>query len=70
MENPFCELCILEDQQAMTVLVVAYQHLNDKNKKWPDVSHFGYRVCSTLKEAKELETSEIENLQPKYNKSG
>lgn len=34
---------------------------------WPDVTHFGYRTCSTKQEAEELETSEIQKYRPKYN---
>lgn len=41
------------------------QHLGED--KWSDVSHFGYRVCSTSKEAGEYEALEIERLKPKYN---
>jgi len=41
------------------------QHL--KENKWPDVSHFGYCVCSTSKEAEDFEASEIKRLKPKYN---
>jgi len=44
------------------------QHLRED--KWPDVSHFGYCVCSTSKEAEDLEASEIKRLQPKYNIQG
>lgn len=42
-------------------------HLVDK---WTDVTHFGYRICTTKKEAEDLETNEIQRLQPKYNKIG
>ncbi len=44
------------------------QHL--KEDKWPDVSHFGYCVCSTPKEAEDFEASEIKKLKPKYNTQG
>ncbi|MCR4277386.1 MAG: hypothetical protein NUV87_04635 [Candidatus Roizmanbacteria bacterium] len=44
------------------------QHLSED--KWPDVSHFGYCVCSTSKEAEDFEASEIERLKPKYNTQG
>jgi len=43
-------------------------HLNNDN--WADVSHFGYRECTTKKEAEDLETKEIKRLQPKYNTQG
>lgn len=44
------------------------QHLEED--KWPDVSHFGYCVCSTSKEAEDFEASEIERCKPKYNTQG
>jgi excinuclease UvrABC nuclease subunit len=44
------------------------QHLNED--KWPDVSHFGYCVCSTSEEAENFEASEIKRLKPKYNIQG
>jgi len=44
------------------------QHLQEDF--WSDVNHFGYRVCTTVKEAEDLEASEIKRLQPKYNKQG
>lgn len=37
---------------------------------WPDVYHFGYHVCTTEKEAEDLETAEIKRIQPKYNIQG
>ena len=37
---------------------------------WPDVTHFGHQVCTTAKEAEDLEKGEIKRLQPKYNKVG
>lgn len=43
-------------------------HLRDDY--WPDVTHFGYRVCSTTKETEDFEASEIARLKPKYNKQG
>jgi len=43
-------------------------HLRQDN--WPDVSHFGYRVCTTKKEAEDLEASEIQRLKPRYNTQG
>lgn len=44
------------------------QHLGED--KWPDVSHFGYCVCSTSKEAEDFEASEIRRCKPKYNTQG
>ena len=41
-----------------------------RNDYWPDVTHFGYCVCSTAKEAEDFEASEIKRLQPKYNTQG
>ena len=46
------------------------QHLNDKNNKWPKVSHFGYEACSTSKEAIAHEASEIKKYEPSYNDQG
>lgn len=43
-------------------------HLREDD--WSDVTHFGYRVCTTAKEAENLEASEIKRLQPKYNTQG
>lgn len=40
-------------------------HLRDDN--WPDVNVFGYQECTTMKEAEDLEESEIKKYQPKYN---
>ena len=44
------------------------QHLNQDN--WPGVTHFGYCVCDTTKEAEDLESAEIAKYQPKYNTQG
>lgn len=44
------------------------QHLNQD--RWIDITHFGYRVCDTEKEANDLESAEIANYQPKYNTQG
>lgn len=41
-----------------------------RNDSWRDVTHFGYRICSTKKEAEDLEAAEIQRLQPKYNTQG
>jgi excinuclease UvrABC nuclease subunit len=39
-----------------------------RENKWPDVTHFGYKECTTQQEAINLETNEIKRLnQPKYN---
>ena len=43
-------------------------HLRDDY--WPDVTRFGYRICSTAKEAEDLEATEIKRLNPKYNQQG
>ena len=40
-------------------------HIRDEN--WPDVTHFGYYVCSTKQEAEDLEIQEIRRCNPKYN---
>lgn len=37
---------------------------------WPDVTHFGYRICDTAKEAGQYELQEIERCKPKYNTQG
>ncbi|KKP42224.1 MAG: hypothetical protein UR31_C0017G0003 [Parcubacteria group bacterium GW2011_GWA2_33_14] len=44
------------------------QHLSED--KWQDVSHFGYSVCTTSREAEDFEASEILRLKPKYNMQG
>lgn len=44
------------------------QHLNQD--VWPDVTHFGYSVCDTSKEAEDLESAEISRFKPKYNIHG
>jgi len=44
------------------------QHLQED--RWTDISHFAYRVCTTVGEAENLEMEEIQRLQPKYNKQG
>lgn len=43
-------------------------HLRDDS--WSDVTHFGFSVCSTAKDAEDLEAKEIERCQPKYNIQG
>ena len=37
---------------------------------WPDVTHFGYHECDTIKEAEDHEAVEINLYKPKYNKIG
>ena len=37
---------------------------------WPDVTHFGYVVCQTPREAEIFEASEINDFKPKYNVQG
>jgi hypothetical protein len=44
------------------------QHLAEE--KWSDVTHFGYKVCSTISEAINHEAEEIARLRPKYNTIG
>lgn len=44
------------------------QHLRED--EWPDVSHFGYCICSTSQEAEDFEASEIKRLKPKHNIQG
>lgn len=44
------------------------QHLQEDY--WSGVTHFGYCVCTTAKEAEDLEANEIKRLQPKHNKQG
>ena len=39
-------------------------------RKWSDVTHFGFKTCSTCTEAEDLEVREIKRLQPKYNTQG
>lgn len=43
-------------------------HLN--NGEWDDVTHFGYKTCSTIEEADKLEAEEIARLKPKHNQIG
>lgn len=44
------------------------EHFN--SKKWQDVIYFGYVLCTTVKEAEELEEKEIARFNPKYNVIG
>jgi hypothetical protein len=39
-------------------------------QKWSDVTHFGYKICSTINEAINHEATEIARLTPKYNTVG
>lgn len=41
------------------------EHIEEN--KWSDATHFGYCICSTDQEAKQLESSEINYYKPKYN---
>lgn len=43
---------------------------HERNQSWPDVSSFGFRICTTKTEAESLEAAEIKRLQPKYNEIG
>ena len=52
----------------VTIRSRLFDHLN--NNRWPDVSHFGFRVCDTKSEAIDLEAKEIARLKPKYNSIG
>ncbi|MBU1179728.1 hypothetical protein KJ885_02190 [Patescibacteria group bacterium] len=40
-------------------------HLSEDH--WPDVTHFGYRVCDNATEAENFEAEEIDRCKPKYN---
>lgn len=44
------------------------QHIG--NEEWSDVSHFGFHICSTSKEAEDFEASEIKIYKPKHNTQG
>lgn len=44
------------------------EHVSDK--KWPDVTHLGYRLCLSEAKSIELEATEIALWQPKYNMVG
>ena len=44
------------------------QHVSES--KWYDVTHFGYHVCDTTKEALDWEKQEIVRYKPKYNTMG
>lgn len=40
------------------------------SKFWPDVTSFGFQVCTTKSEAEKLEQDQIKKFQPKYNQVG
>ena len=44
------------------------QHLGED--RWPNVTHFGYVVCDTVKDAEDFEATEIARLQPLHNTQG
>ena len=44
------------------------QHLSER--KWPDVTHFGYKQCDTAVETEHHELAEIAKYKPKYNIQG
>jgi len=44
------------------------QHLSER--KWPDVTHFGYAQCDTTVETERCELAEIAKYKPKYNTQG
>lgn len=44
------------------------QHISQDN--WSGVTHFGYCVCDTPKEADDFEVAEISRCNPKYNTQG
>jgi hypothetical protein len=44
------------------------QHLSEK--KWPDVTHFGYQQCGSAAETETCELAEIAQYRPKYNTQG
>lgn len=58
--------------RAMGIGVTINNRLLDhkRNENWPDVTHFGYILCSTDQEAITLEKNEILRCQPKYNNVG
>lgn len=44
------------------------QHLSER--KWSDVTHFGYEQCDTVSETERHELAEIAKYKPKYNTQG
>ena len=43
---------------------------HNSSKNWPDVTSFGFQVCTTKAEAEQLEQDQIRKFQPKYNQVG
>jgi len=43
-------------------------HLREDH--WPDVTHFGYHICSSADKAENWEAEEIQKYKPQYNKIG
>lgn len=43
-------------------------HIN--NERWLEVTHFGYALFNTAREAELFEAAEIKRMQPPYNKQG
>lgn len=41
-----------------------------RSDHWPAVTHFGFKICTTKKEAEDLEVKEIKRLKPDYNERG
>lgn len=69
--------CGLKDSNGLTPFYIGrseniQERLQDhlRNDYWPGVTHFGYRTCSTWSEMVELEASEINRYQPRYNTVG
>jgi len=52
----------------VTIKSRLFDHLREK--KWSDVTHFGFKICTTKKEAEDLEAAEIKRLKPKHNTIG
>lgn len=40
------------------------------NDRWPNVTHFGFRICTTKTEAIDQEALDIRAFQPPYNTQG
>lgn len=53
--------------EGVTIRKRLQDHLSEG---WRDVTHFGFCVCTTQKEAEYFEKAEIARLNPKYNKIG
>jgi excinuclease UvrABC nuclease subunit len=52
----------------VTIRSRLFDHLN--NDSWSGVTHFGYIICQTPREAEIFEASEIKRFQPRYNVQG